>query len=323
MYLTLLTANWRCLAVPRLAYAYFHDALRFARNSATFSFKKHSKLIGRIVRYYHSLEKGLSLPDVKPVFGQPIALRLMRLVLVAEREGLGGHAQIRAARAVLKDYTRHIGSPAASAIPGLLELAVEEESKANSTGGVDVVACDELFRQANGPFPELLKARRSIRWFTDESVDEHLLVRAIEMAQQSPSVCNRQAGRATYTLDRNKIKAALALQDGNRGFGSSIRALFIVTSDLSVFGGPDERNQVFVDGGLFSMTLMYALCYLGLGACPLNWMVDPARDSKLRRLAGIKSCESIVMLMAVGHIPETVKIARSCRNDLGKVATRW
>ena len=321
--LALLTGWWRLLAFPRLLKSYLGDAIRFAKHSATFSFKKHPKLIGRIVRYYHSLEKGLSLRDVKPVFGEPIALRLLRLVKIAEKEGLGENVQVKAARAVLREWGQHVGSDTSLKIAGLPELIAREDKARSANGGVVSATRQSLLHLASGPFCDLLKARRSIRWFDERLVEENLLVRAIEMAQQSPSVCNRQAGRAIYTTDSAKIQAALALQDGNRGFGATVKALFIVTADLSVFGGPDERNQVFVDGGLFAMTLMYALSSLGLGACPLNWMADPKRDAKLRRLACISESQVVIMLLAVGHMPEQVKIARSCRNDLGEVATRW
>jgi hypothetical protein len=63
------------------------------------------------------------------------------------------------------------------------------------------------------------------------------------------------------------IEQVLALQNGNRGFGHLAKRVLIVSADLHAFIGPIERNKAFVDGGMFAMSLLYALHRLELGAC--------------------------------------------------------
>ena len=314
--------RWRILAVPSLVRSYFGDCLRYGRYSATFSYAGQERLIGRIVRYYHSLEKGLSLKDAKPVFGVQVAARLLPLVQKADAMGLQEVAQIRAAKAVMVHYARHVGESTVSLIPGLQKLVADCAGKADE-GGVISLRKEELLKSAKGNFEGMLSARRSVRFFDDAPVDEDVILKGITMAQQSPSVCNRQPGRAYYTTDPDNIRAALSLQDGNRGFGHFVKALIVVASDLSVFGGPNERNQAYIDGGLFAMTLMYSLTYLGIATCPLNWMADDKKDRELRELCGVTPSHSIIMLIAAGYFPNEARVAKSCRRDIADIASAF
>jgi hypothetical protein len=48
----------------------------------------------------------------------------------------------------------------------------------------------------------------------------------------------------------------LSYQNGNSGFGHTVPALFVITSDMRIFEKSGERNQGWVDGGLFAMALV-------------------------------------------------------------------
>lgn len=77
----------------------------------------------------------------------------------------------------------------------------------------------------------------------------------------------------------------------------------------------NERNEPFVDGGLFSMSLLYALEAYGLAACPLNAMFSLSQDRQTRALLNIPDYELPVMYIAVGNFPESVPVCRSTRRD--------
>jgi nitroreductase len=115
--------------------------------------------------------------------------------------------------------------------------------------------------------------------------------------------------------------AALACQNGNRGFTEEIDKLLVVTSDLGSFVSPGERNQCWIDGGLFAMSLVYALHSLGLGTCCLNWSVEHEADRKLRQAAGIRESEAVIMMIAVGHLPEVLNVQQSPRKLVDDVLT--
>ena len=73
-----------------------------------------------------------------------------------------------------------------------------------------------------------------------------------------------------------------------------------VTPDQLSFDGFKERNQAYIDGGLFSMSLMYALHHQELGCVPMCWLATNERDDAFRAEAGIQDNEVIMMLLGVG-----------------------
>lgn len=53
---------------------------------------------------------------------------------------------------------------------------------------------------------------------------------------------------------------------GNTGFQQEVPNYLVVTADVSAFYDTFERNQVYVEAGLFSMALVEALHYYGIGS---------------------------------------------------------
>ena len=80
---------------------------------------------------------------------------------------------------------------------------------------------------------DFLRSRKSTRFFIDKVPDRQSILNCISISQRSPSACNRQSARYFYTVNHDKITEILSLQTGNRGFGTNIPALIIVTSSCS------------------------------------------------------------------------------------------
>jgi nitroreductase len=149
-------------------------------------------------------------------------------------------------------------------------------------------------------------------------LEPELIKQAVSMALTTPSVCNRQAWKARVFSDSKKNEI-LAMQNGNRGFTELIDTVIIVTCDLDCFTSDGERNQPWIDGGMFSMTLLLALHSVGLGTCCLNWCVGKEQDMQLRESIKLPESEVVIMIIAVGHIPEKLMVARSSRKPLEDV----
>ena len=81
----------------------------------------------------------------------------------------------------------------------------------------------------------------------------------------------------------------------------------------------NERNQCWIDGGLFAMSLVLGLHAQGLGTCFLNWSKSSPRDRAMRALLKLPPEEVIIVLVAVGHLPDTLEVARSARPPLDSV----
>ncbi len=141
------------------------------------------------------------------------------------------------------------------------------------------------------------------------------------MARHTPSVCNRQPWHVHAYHDNAIKQKLLNLQGGNNGFGHTSDWVLVVTSNLSSFLNVKERFEVYIDGGLFSMSLMYAFQDIGLGTCALNWCAKPSKDKKVRRLIKIAEEEEIIMLIAVGHFNENVQAAYSEKRSISEIIT--
>lgn len=263
-----------------------------------------------LLRKMHSLEKGLALPNPVPGFG---VAKARDLIQVAEkyRDRHDEDWHFRTCVSVLQEYAE-FQAQHGNVYPELDEFLAKYASS-EPGGTITINRASKSEEPEFFDFGAFARSRHSVRIFAPQPVDEALILEAIDIARKTPSVCNRSSGRVYLTMDRANIDAALEIQSGARGFSHTVPCLLIVASDLSTFYKVGERNQPFIDGGLFAMTLVYALHGLGLGACMLNWSKTPAQDKKLRKVFQIENAHNIIMMVAVGHMPEEVRVALSPR----------
>lgn len=302
-----------------------YDAGRFFRHSQSGRRTLNpAQLRGRMLAKAHSIEKGLSMPDVRPFFGKDALSELARLMKAFEAQGLdrndAAYLMGRHAVAAYLEHHRARGLELPAELAFVQALSADQGSA--ELGGVRTVTATALKAAGRGDFDSVVNTRHSIRAFDAGPVDPATLEQAVALAQKSPSVCNRQSCGVYVVDDPELRKQALDIQGGNRGFGQDIGALLVVTSDLSIFRDSKERNQGFVDGGLFAMTLMYALHYLGLGCCPLNWSAARAKDRRLRHLLDIPDNELVIVLLGVGNLKPSFDVASSPRRAKAEVI-RW
>jgi nitroreductase len=173
----------------------------------------------------------------------------------------------------------------------------------------------EGFTKANSaPFDEFSQSRHSVRNYSQEKIPLEELISAVTIAQNAPSSCNRQPVRVYIITNVDLIKEILKLQGGTRGFGDLATALFVVTSNVSLFQDLMERWQPTLNAGFFGMSLLYALHFKKIGACTLNWSEDKRKDQALRKLLNIPEFEHIHFLISCGYLPDEFDIAASKRN---------
>lgn len=276
------------------------------------------QLEGKIIAHYHVLEKGISHPVPKKCFSLPVVENLVGLINEYDLLCPVRSRQVNVAVSVLKNYCLLPSNK--NFIPIHL---VNKIDALKSCDGINSGALwfekSEFFKESNASFIDFSMSRYSVRDFTEESVDVDLLKKAVRVAQKTPSVCNRQTSRVYILTDKADIERHLLLQTGNRGFGHKINKLLIVASNLNFFEGPKERNQAFVDGGMFAMSLLYALHNLQIGAITLNWAYDKNQDCAAHELGVVPSNEKIILFIGVGHVPERFKVAASNRREENEV----
>ncbi len=263
------------------------------------------------------------MSNVRPFFGKDKMVELDRLIqkyrsLRLDEDGI----EFKKALSAVKSYlVFHRDYPLPENLTYLSERYGNELATAEVEPSVIDLVGDSIREKAKGDFKDLAFSRFSARQFAQKEVAVELITDSVKIAQRSPSVCNRQSGHVFMVADKQTQNQVLKIQKGSAGFEQEIDKILIVTSSLQSFGAANERNQAYVDGGLFSMSLMYALHYHGLGVCPLNWSADKSQDVALRRLLSLPEDHTVIMLLAVGHLKEHYRVARSPRRLLEDVFT--
>ncbi len=274
----------------------------------------------RAVKIYHRLEKSLSFRTRKLGSGAEAIFALSKLFNEKEFDSDKPGFQERVAVKVMNEFLQEMQSddPRINESRGLCRALKNIEADA---GGVVMYTEQELLAGRLEDPERFFMSRYSVRDFQRKAVDRELIRRALQLAMKSPSVCSRQAWHVYHIEKREIIDNALKLQNGNRGFGHEVPCLLILAADLHAFDTASERYQHWIDGGMFSMSMVLALHSLGLGSCCLNWSKGPVDDMKLRKTLSIQGSHSILMMMAVGYANESLKVCCSVRRPDAEVYT--
>lgn len=278
-------------------------------------------LMGYLTMAIHGIEKGITMPDFRAGFGHD---RMCELLECSEtfiaRYGMGNIQLTHLARVVHEYDLLH------KKLHFRLDDHLQQQidlflAHFNTDFGQTIqVDCtrEQYFSHRSDDFYQFSNSRHSARNFTDEPVSMELINKAVQLAQNAPSACNRQAPRIYIIQDKDKIKQVLALHGGNRGFGHTVDKLIIVCGYLPCYG-LNERDCVYVDCGIFTMNLAYSLHYYGVGNCILNWSVSNENDIALRKIIPVKNEETVCTLIACGNVPEKFKVCTSGKKTLQQI----
>ena len=91
--------------------------------------------------------------------------------------------------------------------------------------------------------------------------------------------------------------------------------LALISVDVRSFVSVEERNEPYIDGGLFAMAFLTALECESLAACPLNTMMREKQEHEIRKLLGVPDYETLIAFVAIGNFPESVESPVSFRYD--------
>lgn len=158
------------------------------------------------------------------------------------------------------------------------------------------------------------KSRNSVRYFSDTPITKEEIYEASEFASCTPTACNRQSSRVYAFRDRETIKHILENQLGDQGWCNNADTLFVITGNQSYFGTGYERNQVFIDGGLFAMNFVYGLHLQHIGSCYKIYVRERKRDIEFMKICGIPANELPIVLILAGHyLQEPIQSPKSHR----------
>lgn len=290
-----------------------YNKSRFYKYSGAFRDSK-GKDLAYLTWFYHQIDKGLAMHDMRLGFGQEKIVSLNETIDSYICKYGDKDTQLLDAIAVLFLYD-DVHKKAGFQLPAQIQKIIND--KREKYPSIPILEQDfstpaGYYARINSNFKDFSASRHSIRNFVGE-IPVAQIVDAIDIAKNAPSACNRQPSRVHVVVDKKLIAQCLSLQNGNRGFGNLVNKLLVITGDLSSVLGAQEFFDLNTNVGIFIMNLSYALHYNKVAHCILNWYVLPKEDKKLRNLLQIPDEESVVCFIACGDLPERFKIVSSPR----------
>jgi nitroreductase len=298
----------------------FFQYLRFFTPARTRPTER-SRLEALLFLNYHVIEKSLALPE-SPEHSATSTLETVLDLLDQWAESIGDRGAVvyRGACGALRAYRDRSGESLAATSPRLSARldrflgAAPDPAAGLDEGGTRTLTA-ALFRSAveKTDFPALAALRHSVRDFAEEPVPDDAIAGAVRVAQQSPSACNRQPWRVhVYSSTEDKARV-LRVQNGNSGFGHRASRILVLTVDTRSFVTSSERHQAYIDGGMFAMSLVYAMEARGIVSCCLNLSTYCFQDAAVHRAGRIPAFEALIMMLAIGYPPEQFRVASSAR----------
>lgn len=265
------------------------STLYYASVSPAFRREHQAVLSGR-VRYYdeqrsgrstifmlrrniHRIEKGLIMRPRRPIFATDYieettaGLRL----LTDGAQCSSSPEEIRWAKDVLHNYFQVVGRH-----PAIDVVRSEFDKLKDSLGDAPELVPYQRDLESAPPVKfedlhALALRRRSVRWFTQKPVPRDLIDRALLVAAQSPTACNRQPYQFRIFDDPNRAKRIAAIPMGTSGFSDNIPVVAVLVGDQSAYYHERDRHVIYIDASLAAMSFILALETLGLSSCCINW----------------------------------------------------
>jgi nitroreductase len=320
---SLLEKRYSNFMIKKHNYYMNYDKEMFLKHSNVLHHETQLKYVGRIVQLYHIIEKGLTMPDMRLGFGQPKLINLIDKCSAYQKKYDATNIQYQHALGVIAEYKKvHEEQQFAleDSLVRKINLLLEKEPEVTVTHQLTKTK-ENYFEQQLAAFDKFSNSRHSIRNFSGEIKSEQI-EEAIRLAQNTPTACNRQPIRVHIIENKELIAKAFAIQNGNRGFGHLVDKLLVITCDISSYQDSEERNLPYVDGGMYTMNLLYALHFNKVASITLNWCRAKEEDRKMRNVISIPESEIIIVFVGCGNLPDDFKLAVSKRYNYKDIFTK-
>jgi nitroreductase len=276
-----------------------------------------SQMEAKLTKEYHSLEKGLSYKNLRLNFGQNVLKNVIDMMYLYRE--LSFPLDTHVYQTALSTLSEYIEVHSANGIE-LTETIkhydkLKEGSNLLTTGGVHHFTHEEIKRLSKSNFENFSNSRHSIRDYSSEPVDYSKIEKALDLAKNTPSACNRQSWKIRIIEEPKMKKAVQNNQNGNRGFGDYVDKFILITADVSYYDKARERNQANIDGGMYAMNLLYALHYNDIAAVPLSASLTLNQETNLRNLLKISESEVFIMFIGIGNYIDEFKVPKSDRRE--------
>ena len=301
---------------------YRKDRIKYQKYSTVFNLNNFEKIECELTLHYHGIEKGFLHDNIRPYFAKD---RVMSLLKILNDTKFDEHhwqrCHFQAAVANMCNYFDW--HKANGYVLDYFSQEQYDQLKAHLITPLSSIkerSREEYFTRTKSSFFDFAKSRSSVREFSEALVPHDVLEDVINLANTAPSVCNRQGVSVVIVEDKDKIQQILDIQKGLAGY-TSISQLAVIKSNRSYFYSTGERNQLYIDGDIYLMNLLYAFHYYGIAACTAHWGLLNDADSKMEDLLGLSPAEQVICIVSFGYPKETVRSTLSLRRKANENLT--
>ena len=231
---------------------YYYDLKRFYKYASNQGVKdSEEKYIGHIVKRYHVIEKGLTMPSPRLGFGKEVVLDLINLCNQYIDIYGTTNVQLHNAIAVLLAYIEFHKDKSFTIAENIVTAIKLLSQRVNNSDVLPQqqihITKEEYVNDINRSVEAFSNSRKSVRNYASKDLPIEKILKAIELARNTPTSCNRQSNRIYIYTNQQKIQEILKLQGGSRGFLELTNKLIIITNDLGVYESTRERKQGYLD----------------------------------------------------------------------------
>ncbi|HZP60206.1 MAG TPA: nitroreductase family protein [Opitutaceae bacterium] len=272
--------------------------------------------IYNIRRNTHILEKALVNPRLKPTFGELYVANLVPQMRAAIASGsIDANTQAWAIAVLHRYFAVCQFTPKIKVAHDLfLRLRLDN----TSPHAVPYLAQDRPpLMVSYDALLALAKRRRSIRMFLSKPVPVGDVKRAMAVAVESPSACNRQAFRFLLYTEEKNITRIVEIPMGGKTL--KLPALIVIVGRYSGYHNEREIYCPIDDAMLSAMAFQFALETLGLSSVCINWPTLREKDEAIREVLDLELDEFVIMLLGLGYADPTGKIPYSAKRNVDEM----
>lgn len=293
------------------------DRRLYSKHSSVFTKDTYNKIESEITLRYHSLEKGFLHNPIRHRFAKQRVEELLGYIKLKEVENHINEVQIQSAILNLCAYYELHHENKIKISDYFTKEDYEQLKKKLITDLQPVKhhTSSDYFKYRRSDFKQFSLSRCSVREYSGEKISIDVFNKVVELANHAPTVCNRQGISVILVDNKEKLDEILLIQGGLKGYSDNLSQLIVLTSDRNYFYSIGERYQLYIDGGIYLMNLLYALHYFEIAACPAHWGMPVEADTKVQKIIGLNESEKIICLIAVGKPVDNFKTTLSLRRS--------
>lgn len=295
---------------------YIKKYKKFSFNINKEKYKDYEQYEAVITRLYHTVEKSLAFSNFKPGHGINNIKLLIQVMKNYYKDGFDVNKTFfKCSLAALEAYIKK------NEENNFFNNEIYNEIKnlpgtSNKLGGTIQFKplSENEIKKLN--YEEFIKSRHSIRHFSHKKIDLNILNNVLELAQYTPSACNRQGWKTCIISDKKVIKDVLKNQNGNEGFGNEFDKLLLILGDLRYFNKDRELYQVYIDGGMYAQSIINSLHFYHIGSVPLSASLTLKQEKNIRKILSLNEAETFIMFIGIGNYPDECITTLSARREI-------